>query len=160
MSEIVKVCKKHGELRKAQTWIKNYYKNGSIKRYLLCKVCLCEQSSARYIKHKEDFKRRSMEYYKKTLKKNPDKYKEYRRSYYKKNRDKMIARQKVNYQNLKDYHYNYGKNQRLELHDSYVKEVLIKHTNLKYKDIPEKLIECKREILLLKRQAREYNESH
>jgi len=104
---------------------------------------------------------------------NKDKIKEYKKQYYLKNKDtikeyliknkdkikvgnyKRGVKYRLNHkEEVKEYANKYAKKLRDELSDLYIKQRLTSNSPLSYKDIPQWLIEAKREELQLKRIIR------
>lgn len=83
MADIVKVCKKHGELKKEEIIIKN----------LRCRLCQREHSRNNYNKYKKIISKRHIIYTKQYRKNNPEKVKIYNQKYW----EKGISQLKDNY---------------------------------------------------------------
>ncbi len=129
---IVKTCKNHGDL--TSEWV---YKSGA------CKLCRSE--------------------YKKVWKKeNPDKVKIQKDKYYAKNKDRI--RDKTNIRSNNYYHRNKqtineknvlnAKERRENLKDNYIKKFIAKKHRISPKEIPQWMIDVKRQIIKLRRYMR------
>jgi len=139
MNDIVKICKVHGDLTVDKVYIAK-----SVRK---CRDCLLKTQKEWREKnrgHCAIWRSRNKEKYdlhkikgalikKKRREDNPEnarlKYKKYRDT----NRDKILEREKI-----------YAKHSVDSLSDSYVKQAIVKKTSLKYKDIPQDLIDLKR----------------
>ena len=86
---------------------------------------------------------------------NPEKYKRYLEKgilYRQNNRDKELQRHILYRQNNKDKELQRGKRHRDSMSDSYIKNLIVAYnTSLETKDIPQEVVEAKREHLKLKR---------
>jgi hypothetical protein len=155
--EIVKVCKKHGELTAKECFIVTDKRYGAPKSSLSCKLC-------------------KKEHYKKS-RKNPENVKKHNQNslkWKKENKEKaekdaiiykFINKNKLNKQEKERRHKNPEKYQAIirnqkrkeikELSDSYIKAIFTDNrngkNNLKRGDIPNDLVELKRATILLKR---------
>ena len=115
-----------------------------------------------------------IECYKKYIEKNVEKIRKTKRKYYLKHQDEICKSQKEYYENNKDRMLNklkkyreenreqirerdrkYNQKQRDNLTDVYIKNMLTGGNNLKPEDIPQELIEAKRQHLKLKRITKE-----
>lgn len=157
MSNIIKICKKHGELKKEDIY---FYKTRINNIYPRCKICMKVITE----------KLRKNGYYKKwnktekgilSKKKNHDKvkdtseFKEKRKKYYIKTRD-------WNRKNKNNPIYKIKKRESSKkyckiLGDYYIRKLLIRHNNLKSKDIPIGLVNLKKEMVRIKREIRKIN---
>src|SRR4029078_3144093 len=111
MTDIIKICKKHGGLKKEDIWT-----NGKSK-YYSCKIC-------------------KNEYQKKYRKINKPRPQAYNAEWSKKYRSKPERIQKRR---------KYRKKVRDDLRDDYIKQKIVRNSNLKISDIPKELIELKRD---------------
>lgn len=139
MSEIVKICKKHGSLTKDDCYKSIYYR---------CKKCA-------YIKAEE------------WRIKNPLKAKEIRKKYHKDNKEKMLEKQRLYNRSdkskaahrkawkEKNYTKKYHSIPCKELHEKYVIQQIIRRSNLKKEDVPYCLIEITKIYIQLKRKIKE-----
>lgn len=125
MSEIVKICKIHGELKKNQI-------RKSDRRCLIC-----------YQAYKKNWDRL-----------NKDKISEYDKKYYQKNKEKRIARAKAFQQTEKgkESTRQTGFKRRAELKDCYVKRILLQYDTSR--EVPKELIALKRITMQIKRHIK------
>lgn len=116
MDEIVKICRKHGELNASQSInTPRKLKNNIIKYYFRCKKCVYACNA----KTSYEWKKRNPEAYKK-------KHDICRKRYIK------------------------------ELHNDYLKKLLVRGSSLSFKDITPEMIELKRVQIKLKRFYKEF----
>lgn len=149
--EVIKICKKHGELKKEdiKIWL---YKNKIYKR---CKMCIRDKNQRYQEKNKND-----REWLKSKSEKN--------KIYWKKNKENIIKKRKnperiAKYEARKEFYNNnnrdkYREKQKIyrdKLHPSYVKRIFCERSILSHNEIPDGLIKIKREILFLKRKIKE-----
>lgn len=167
MNEIVKVCKKHGELTQDLCYIRKH-------DYKECRLCIREKAKIKRIKYKEYNKK----YFKEYNLKNPQRHKKY----YDNNKELILKRQrerrknnrklfnlKVNNRRNKNrdkynkYQNSYSKTIKCKsrkksyidsLSDNYIKDLLTSQNDFNYQDIPQIMIEFKRFSLMLKRKIR------
>ncbi len=150
---VVKICKMHGELDfskviKAKVTVKGE------QRYR-CKLCMQELHKPHYEKNREKVLTAHATY----RNQDPKKYQEIknaskRKMYalhldkYRKDRDE---REKRNPEKKKLRQQRY-KNKSVEsLSDAYIKQNLVRETNLKFADVPQELVETKRASMQFKR---------
>jgi len=146
--EIVKVCKRHGELI-----LTNVYKDKRrIKNQYRCRLCGLDAAKNNYHKNKI----RHTENKKKWRTDNIKKYNEYCRKYYhlKNNKNKKRGGEQSKIKAKK------RKNNKIEnLSDDYVYYTLYrKSKSCSAIDIPKEILDLKRAIILLKRKIKKYKE--
>ena len=142
MTEIIKVCKRHGELKRED--VIKQGKNKINEARFKCKSCMKEIHHANYEKNKDKIYVRT----RKWKKDNAERLNELRLKYYwqykEKDHEKKIERDR-----------KYHNKSSMELNDVYVKHVITKRTNLKYSDIPDELVKLKRSLLEAQRKIRQ-----
>lgn len=156
---IVKTCDKHGHLT-----IDDCNKSGcdgGYQRYK-CRACQKESHAANYLKNKDNIASRINLY----KKENPDKIRKWKRESWHRNKDKNATAYRLkkrewalkNRDLINARGRVYRKLEVLELHDSYIKEQLVRSLNVSAANVPEFLIEPKRRSLILKRAIKEHLE--
>ena len=142
-----------------------------------CTQCEKLKSLDEFYKRKTNkcgYRNPCIECYKKYVEKNAEKIRKTNRKYYLKHQDEICKSQKEYYENNKDRMLNklkkyreenreqirerdrkYNQKQRDNLTDVYIKNMLTGGNNLKPEDIPQELIEAKRQHLKLKRITKE-----
>lgn len=127
-------CRKHGKLLPENIYTgKNRHGN---TRYQ-CKICVKERGQALYLRKREQLLKQNLEY----TRKNKDKIKAIRERTRAKNRIKYNEYYKAKY-----------KKETEDLSDNYIKMVLIRFSDLSYRDITQDMIEVKRWALMIKRK--------
>ena len=107
-----------------------------------------------YQENKEKINERNKKYYWE----NKEKEKERKKKYYEANKEKLLEqRKKHRKENIEKYR-EYQKEGIKDLSDNYVKGLLTDRTNLTYKDIPQELIEAKRELIKINRFIKRENQ--
>jgi len=102
-----------------------------------------EKESKRAKKYREANKEIILEKEKKYREENKEKESKRAKKYYKSNKEKLSERRKRDAENLTDY---------------YVVRFIIENSNLTPKDIPQELIEAKRELIKINRFIKEENQ--
>ena len=176
-----KKCSKCGEVKAVSNFNKCKTNKDGYMSY--CKICfkqyyqankekIKEQQKQYYQANKEKIKEQQKQYgqankgkFKERMKKyyqtNKEKLKEKKKEYYQANKEKLKEKQKeyrqANKKKLKEKMKKYRQGDRDKLVDSYIKSIINKQTNgmLKAKDIPQELIELKRNNLILKRKIKD-----
>ncbi len=149
---IIKTCKTCGPLVAEQI-----YKNGK------CKTCAKKDAIIRHHKNKE------ARYAKQKLwvKANPGKVKEQRARWNKKNKAKKSLAEKVthkkyynkNKESINERTLKHAKQRIYALHDSYIKaKIKVKH-KIPIDEIPQWMVDLKRDIIKLRRAMRAKNDS-
>ena len=176
-----KKCSKCGEVKAVSEFYKNKYIKDRFCNH--CKKCMkqyyqsnkekvLEQSKKYYQANNEKIKERQKQY----RQANNEKMKQYNKQYYQANNEKMKERQKqyrqannekmkqynkqyrqANKEKIKEQRKQYRQDDRNKLADSYIKDLIRNQTNgmLKAKDIPQELIELKRNNIILKRKIKD-----
>lgn len=154
---IVKVCKKHGDLTIDQclTYFEKRYSNPELPRFK-CKLCN-QVSQHKYVRTDKGNTKRK-EYRKVYDKLNRPKLLVAKRIYKKINRDKINQQEKERRaKNIEVYRASsrkYLKKHCDNIGDPYVKGLLARKFNISMTIIPLWMIELKREIIKLRREAR------
>jgi hypothetical protein len=178
---MTKVCTKCGVEKPLDDF---YKRNGKVDHYV-CKVCLRAIHKERYRANKKRILESQREYYKKNkkaiIKRNND-YRERNqevcaeraRKYREANRETLAAKHHVAYkrryaenphryddwkinnpEKRKEVAKRCSQNQRDELRDCYIKQLLTAKTTIKRNELPDDLVGVKREHLRLKRRLKE-----
>lgn len=135
MSEIVKVCKKHGDLTKEMTCLRKNRKG--ILSIILCHKCVLEGQRKSYKNNKEKCLSRNLEW----TRQNKDKLKSIR--------DKTRDKNRLKHNEYYRLKYKIGiKN----LDDNYIKMILSRYGSLTFADITDDMIFFKRIALQIKRK--------
>lgn len=137
--EIVKTCKHHGALTRDKVVKK--CKSATGKQLYRCKECLKIFHRNHYEKNAERLKAQVKEF----NENNRELYITRKRVYSKKYREKHCDSERARMRKMEQ-------RQREQLHDAYIKKLITKRSILLKEDIPQKLIDLKRALLLLKRQ--------
>ena len=115
------------------------------------------------VKNTKEYKERKKlyrkEYYKRNIAGEKDSHLRWRQ----KNKEKVkllrVSWQKNNRERIKKYRKYWGRAYKKrcvdDLHDSYIKDLLVRGADLSYREIPKELIEAKREQIKIKRYLRE-----
>ena len=161
MNSETKTCSKCGEVKPVDAFYKNQIR---------CKSCSAAYNKAYYKANMDKFKSRSkankdkiaawrkankdhVTAYQKAYQK---KYREttgYAKAYYEANKEKLQAKAMDYYQANKDKRKAYESSQIKSCSDSYIIDLLTKHTPIK--EVPKPLIRLKRVQLLIKRKIKE-----
>lgn len=154
-STIVKVCMYHGPLDENQA-NKSKKTNGFSYR---CKQCQKESHKKHYEANKEHVKTKQKQY----REENKEKVREIKRASYRKHGYKYNSNWKK--YRLKRMMCDPEKEQientlrkrkaRETLTDGYVRNIVVRRSNLKHKDIPQQVVDFARQVLLLKRKLKE-----
>lgn len=160
MNEIIKVCKKHGELieNQCRKIIEKRWGNQPNYKYK-CLQCIKVYNKTYLHKEDLDHQKRIKKLREHQKKKHHVKLLESKRRRQKLNRGKLNEQQKI-LRNKKLEHYrNIGKNiqkkWRENLDDNYVKSQIRQQYGFKSKDIPEGIVSFKKEIIRLRRKIKE-----
>lgn len=164
-----KKCSKCGEVKPLHAYQRKQAAKDGLQ--YTCKECQREIRAEYYLNNKKNFAERSKKY----REENKEKYVARSKKYYLENKDKLIAYQnkykQENKKKVADRKGAYreknldkilmdGRNIAKEysdtLHDSHIKTIISNVSNLKRKDIPQELIELKREQLKLHRAIKNY----
>ena len=105
----------------------------------------------RYKKNPKKYLDKHKEY----LKNNPDKYKDYKKTEYWKHRDYYLKNSKEYAKNNRGKINKSRKKSREVLSDWYIKKLLTDNSSLSNKDIPQELIEAKKQHLKIKKITKE-----
>ena len=156
--EIVKICKKHGELTREKCFIRTEKRWGIVhKKDYSCRLCK-KESSDKYRKRPE-IKEKLIKKSKTDRIKFKERIFKTRKIYIEKNRKKLNETEKLrrhkNISHFRELIRNQQKKWRDNLDDNYVKSQLKSKYKIKQKDIPEWMIETKRVIIQLRRKIRE-----
>lgn len=134
---LTRICRICGEEKPLEELVKN--KASKYGREKLCKLC-ANENNYKLLKNNPERRERVHEW----QKNNPEKLKEYVRKWQKNNPEKIRRFQrkykKVGRENLKDW---------------YIKTLITNKSILNHKDIPQELIEAKRQYLKVKRKLKE-----
>jgi len=165
---VVKKCTKCGLLKDLTGFYKNAKGKGGLQAH--CKNCAKVASKEYRLTNLEMCRAKKKLY----CAKNRDMILAEKKRYYENNRDRLIRKAREYELNNRDKvnaaHRNWN-NKNIELRklinkryntkskgqltDSYVKRILTKRSDLKFKDIPNELVEIKRTQLLIKRHIKE-----
>lgn len=150
LMSIIKNCKTHGALTEEQCVKAGKYTSGNPA--YKCRQCLAKWHKTHYERNREKVLKKCEEY----RKENPEKVKQMKKDWWKENlRFKREWRRKdkiANPQKYKKYEYERVVN----LTDGYIKKILVKRTTLSCRDIPQEMIKAKRNLLQIKRIARNF----
>lgn len=134
---MIKKCKKHGDLTEKDIIKKGKLQSG--RQAYRCKRCQQELHKSNYQSNKEKI----VEKVKKYRADNVEKVIEWKRDYFEKNKERYRERKRENDKNL------YAKS-REELSDRYIKNLIIRRSELKFNDVPNEFVELKRSLYKLK----------
>ena len=151
MSEIIKVCDKHGDLT-IDKLIKRNDKNCRAGFYYKCRQCMRQHYHEQYIKHRE----KKIAYARQYQENNRDTCNAKKREYREKNSVRSKRTKKEWNLIKKDWVTQYNKIASETMTDGYIRSLLArnsKHLRNKDVNIPE-LIEIKRASLILKRNLK------
>lgn len=151
MSEVIKICKTHGNLTAddIKVWP---YKN---KTYRRCKLCIKDKNTRYQKRMREDTnwvenKRKKDKLY---WEENKERITEVRKE------PERLAKRRNTYSNNSEHYRSECREKqkiyRKELHDSYIRKIMIENSILENHDIPEEMIKAKKALLLLKRTIRD-----
>lgn len=173
MSEVVKVCKVHGELVLEQAFVRKDKSGG-----YYCRECKNKKNREQYYKHIEKNRARGKKYYEKNKEKRkltikahyysvrdkrlvqlamrrknfPEKVKAINKRSVEKHKDKYAARDKIRHKIYDKMHID-------QLSDLYVKRVLRHWHKFKQEHITPELVELKRAIIKIRRIKRKRNDN-
>jgi hypothetical protein len=132
---IIKTCKTHGALTEEQC-------NITATR-IRCKQCQRATANAHYAQHKDKNIKRVREY----RNNNKDKVRKMKYDSWIRNKEKYVDRRRRD-------HRKYSLRAKANLEDNYVKSCLQKRSGLRYKDMPNELVELKRAVLMIRRSMK------
>lgn len=151
MADIVKICKKHGELNYIDIYINK-------KGWKICRICLRDNAKKHRKENKEKVSIRNKNWiaknpnYRKNLPKDKKDILNIRqKKYYHKNNTRYKELRKTNSIKIK----NRDKKNTDSLSNCYVRKLLMQRSNLIKNDIPLELIELKRVVIKIKRKIKE-----
>lgn len=157
MSEIVKVCKVHGELKESECLKRIEKRSREPKLYYICRVCNKEKQKK--YRTKPGMKERLREKskidkvrFKEGIYKARKKWKEANKE---KLREQQNAWRAKNLEFARELVRNKQKKWRDELHDNYIKNNLGRALGLKAGEIPKELLDLNRTVIMLKREIKE-----
>jgi len=152
MKEIIKICIKHGSLTK-ELVIKSRI-NSKGKRTYRCKICMKIQHKNHYEKNKLKILSKNKKYFDE----HPDFKNRSKRKMYKLNPKKYIAKSvkwdKENRERKKDRQKKFKTEAVSNLFKSYVKQTLVRGTNLMHKDLSDELVNLAKAVFTLKRKIK------
>jgi transposase-like protein len=131
-------CKKHGKLSQDNLIKKGKNKNGSQR--FRCKQCMKGLHRAYYEKNKDKLLRKTKQY----REENKELVKKWKRN------DQIINREKYR-PRKRERDKKANRHAVKNLTDTYIKHLLTKKSDIKYKDIPQPLIDLKRTVMKIKR---------
>jgi hypothetical protein len=141
MEEPLKKCVHHGDLYQEDVIKSGKKKNGD--QIYKCKHCMADFHKSHYELNKIKVKMAQAVY----RENNKEKYLEIKRKSFKKHGHKYLEK---NNERRKLF----DRKATPELGDRYIKKLLVKNTNLSWKDLPPSLIECKKVLMQFKRKIK------
>lgn len=150
--KIVKHCHTHGALRRSQCNLGGKHTSGN--QAYRCKQCLSVSHKKHYETHKKEVRRKADEY----KKNNYEKVLAIKRKSYRKTAiNYWVSTRNPSWRDSRytDSTYELDHEGRLALEDWYVRELIAKQHGMKIKEIPQGMVDLKREILKVKRLIRE-----
>lgn len=158
--EVVKTCLKHGDLSKDQCFTRVEKRWGHKESYS-CRACK-KESSDKY-RNRPEIREKLIEKSKKDRVKFKDRIYKTRKIYVENNREKINENEKKRRYKKIDHQRKIYRNQqkkwRETLNDNYVKTQFKKRYGLKASEVPQWMVEVKREVIRLRRKIREIKES-
>jgi len=146
---VTKTCFKHGDLLEKEIYVNK-------KGWKICRICGREASKINRTENKEKVAASNKRWYEK----NPN----YRKNRSEEEKDKINKRQKKYYHQNKERYSDLrkknanrkisDKNNVLELKNSYIKGLIVRHSSLSRQDITPEWIELKRIVIKIKRKLR------
>lgn len=133
----IKICKTHGDLKEEDILFRKNNKGNKIN---VCGICKKQQDKKSYEKHKDRKIKCNLEY----TRKNKEIINIMRKRTREKNKEKLKVDRKEK-----------NKKQCEQLTDNYVRKLLSRFSSLKYKDIPDELVQLKRYTIAIKRHVKE-----
>lgn len=154
---IVKICKKHGELKEDDTFIRIEKRWGDgNKRSYSCRACKKEFSDK--YRNRSEIREKLIQKSKKDRIKFKERINKTRKIYIEKNREKVNETEKKrryrNIERTRNLIRNIQKKWRDDLNDNYVKSQIASEYKIAIKDVPEWMIDIKRHIIKLRREIR------
>jgi len=161
-----KKCSKCGEVKAVSEFYKDKYSKDGVRSS--CKECKKQYYKANNEKilgqkkqHYKANKKKIKKYNKQYQQANKEKIKEHRKQYYQANKEQIKEYNKQYYQanneQIIEQKKQYDQDNINKLGDTYIKDIIRKQTNgmLKASDMPEELIELKRNNIILKRKIKD-----
>lgn len=148
---VVKYCHTHGALTRAQCNSNGKHPSGN--QAYRCKQCLSVSHHKYYEKNKDDVNAKHLQYkinnYEKVL--------AGKRASYRKNRAYYPKRPKYMDERYSESTYQFDHEGRLLLEDWYVRELIAKNHGCRSGEIPQEVVDLKREVIKIKRFIRSKN---
>jgi hypothetical protein len=144
MTDIIKTCKKHGDLTREQVVKKSKNKEGKI--LYRCKACLKEYHRNHYVKNTEKLLNKTKKFNEENRERYLSRKKIYSQRYRENHREEERAR-------IRDLDRKY----RESLDDRYIRKTLTRRTSIKQYEIPQAMVELKKITMLVKRKLKDIN---
>lgn len=149
---IVKKCIAHGDLTEDQVIKSGKHKLGH--QQYKCRQCMKEYHRSHYINHKE----KVLQKCKDRKLAAPEKYKKIKYNSWLRHREKHLEKENLRRKKFKEsnpeYYHRRDRIRVATLEDTYVKKTLTLRSGLKNGDLPQELVDFKREVLKLRRLVR------
>lgn len=158
MGDIIKICPKHGNLKQEECFIRTEKRWGTEpKKSFSCKQCK-KESSDKY-RNRPEIREKLIERNKNDRIKFRDRIRKTRKIYTINNREKITETEKKRrYRNIdrtRTIQRTIQRKWREELDDNYVKSQLRSKYKMMQKDVPQWMVDVKKEIIRLRRKIRE-----